>query len=90
MRNLRQALLEGTPDRTCKKCGLRAATSPAALKQRVADMLESMTLPPDFDEALYLAANPDVRAACIDPALHFQQFGRLEGRPLRPAPAPVK
>jgi len=90
MRNLRRALLEGTPDRTCQNCGLRAATSPAALKQRVAEMLESITLPPDFDESLYLAANPDVRAARIDPALHFLRFGRLEGRPLSPAPAPVK
>jgi Iron-sulfur cluster-binding domain len=90
MRNLRRALLEGTLDHTCQKCGLRAPTSPAALTQRVAEMLQSMTLPPDFDESLYLAANPDVRAASIDPVLHFLRFGRLEGRPISPASAPVK
>lgn len=41
-------------------------------------------LPPDFDPALYLAANPDVKAAGADPAAHYLQFGRREGRKLRP------
>jgi SAM-dependent methyltransferase len=44
-----------------------------------------------FDEALYLAANPDVDAAVragITPsgAQHYEQFGEREGRPLAPGP----
>jgi hypothetical protein len=41
-------------------------------------------LPPDFDPALYLAANPDVKAAEVDPVAHYLQFGSREGRKLRP------
>jgi hypothetical protein len=44
-------------------------------------------LPRDFDPALYLAANPDVKAAGADPAAHYLQFGRREGRKLRPVQA---
>ena len=40
-----------------------------------------------FDEAAYLAANPDVAAAVSQGLLssaqqHYEQFGRFEGRPL--------
>jgi hypothetical protein len=41
-------------------------------------------LPPDFDPELYLEANPDVRAAGVDPVAHYLKFGRREGRKLRP------
>ncbi|ALN73528.1 hypothetical protein [Aureimonas sp. AU20] len=34
----------------------------------------------DFDASWYLANNPDVAAAGINPLTHFQQFGILEGR----------
>ena len=33
-----------------------------------------------FDTSYYLAQNPDVRAAGVDPLLHFEQFGWKEGR----------
>ena len=33
-----------------------------------------------FDPAQYLAANPDVAAAQVDPLAHFLQFGASEGR----------
>ena len=34
----------------------------------------------DFDAAWYLANNPDVAAAGVDPFKHFQQYGILENR----------
>ncbi len=40
-------------------------------------------LPADFDGAAYLNANPDVKAAKVDPAQHWLEFGCNEGRPLR-------
>ncbi len=43
------------------------------------------SLPPDFDSALYLEANPDVAAAGADPEMHYMVFGALEGRALRPS-----
>ena len=41
-------------------------------------------LPDDFDDEAYLDANPDVRAAGVDPRLHFVQYGIHEKRKLRP------
>jgi len=41
-------------------------------------------LPPNFDPALYLAANEDVRKANVDPVMHYRLYGHKEGRPLRP------
>lgn len=35
---------------------------------------------PDFDSAFYLRAYPDVAAAAMNPALHFEMYGRSEGR----------
>jgi hypothetical protein len=35
---------------------------------------------PNFNTDNYLAANPDVEAANIDPLLHFLQHGAFEGR----------
>jgi hypothetical protein len=40
-------------------------------------------LPPGFDAAAYLRANPDVASANIDAAQHWMNFGYREGRPLR-------
>lgn len=33
-----------------------------------------------FDRAYYLAANPDVAAAGVDPLAHYNAYGRFEGR----------
>lgn len=43
------------------------------------------TLPADFDPAAYLALNPDVRAAGVDPAEHWLAHGVAEGRRWRAA-----
>lgn len=40
-------------------------------------------VPPEFDKAAYLKANPDVAAAKVDPVKHWLEFGYREGRPLR-------
>jgi FkbH-like protein len=37
-------------------------------------------LPADFDGAVYLDLNPDVRAANVNPSDHYLAFGRSEGR----------
>jgi SAM-dependent methyltransferase len=41
-------------------------------------------LPEDFDERLYLLANPDVASAGVNPKYHYLEHGRREGRKLRP------
>ena len=41
-------------------------------------------MPAQFSPVLYLAANPDVRAAGIDPVVHYLEFSAREGRKLRP------
>lgn len=43
------------------------------------DVLVPVT-PRTFDPVLYRLANPDVAQAGADPALHFEAFGRTEGR----------
>jgi cyclopropane fatty-acyl-phospholipid synthase-like methyltransferase len=40
-------------------------------------------IPADFDSAAYLAAHPDVKAAGMDAAFHYRNWGRTEGRRLR-------
>ena len=40
-------------------------------------------LPKDFDRKAYLKANPDVKAAKVDPVQHWLTYGYKEGRPLR-------
>ena len=40
--------------------------------------------PTGFDAAAYLLANPDVAAAGMNAAKHYRQFGKREGRRLRP------
>lgn len=42
-------------------------------------------LPPGFDPDLYYAANPDVKLSGMGAAQHWVQYGKDEGRPLRPA-----
>ena len=42
----------------------------------------ALELPPGFDPAAYLAANPDVAAAGADPQQHYLQYGFREGRKL--------
>ncbi|ESS41290.1 Phytanoyl-CoA dioxygenase [Burkholderia cenocepacia KC-01] len=42
------------------------------------------SLPADFDPEQYLSANPDVRAAGVDPATHYLSHGWREMRSLRP------
>lgn len=44
----------------------------------VGDQLRA--LPADFDAARYLALHPDVKAAGIDAASHYRDYGRREGR----------
>ncbi|QXE07175.1 hypothetical protein BJG93_08595 [Paraburkholderia sprentiae WSM5005] len=41
-------------------------------------------IPPDFDPAQYLLANPDVAKVGEDPVLHYRLHGWREGRRLRP------
>jgi hypothetical protein len=40
-------------------------------------------LPENFDPKAYLKANPDVKAAKMDPVQHWLTYGYKEGRPLR-------
>lgn len=37
-------------------------------------------VPDDFDPARYLALNPDVADAGVDPVGHYLEYGRREGR----------
>lgn len=47
----------------------------------------TVTLPADFDREYYLEANPDVKAAGVDPAQHYITHGYKEGRQyVRPDP----
>lgn len=45
--------------------------------------LSAYQLPGNFDASAYLAANPDVAKAGVDPARHYLEFGRREGRRLK-------
>lgn len=89
-RALRRDLLTGKPDAVCRNCGLRGVTTPANLRRKVAALRDSLHTPEGFDAAAYLEANPDVRDAGLDPVRHYLDWGRIEGRPLRPqVPAPA-
>jgi glycosyltransferase involved in cell wall biosynthesis len=46
-------------------------------------------LPPGFDGARYLALNPDLQGAAIDPVQHYLQYGRHEGRRFEQPPSVV-
>ncbi|MCA0998662.1 rhamnan synthesis F family protein [Alloyangia pacifica] len=39
---------------------------------------------PEFSSRGYLAANPDVAAAAVNPLLHYEDYGRAEGRAVQP------
>ncbi|CAB3765912.1 hypothetical protein B7G54_14015 [Burkholderia puraquae] len=43
------------------------------------------SLPPDFSAEAYLQLHPDVRAAGVDPAQHYLEHGKREGRRYLPA-----
>lgn len=53
-------------------------------KERDASLPAIDAIPEDFDERQYLLANPDVAAAGLDARQHYLQYGRREGRRLRP------
>jgi glycosyltransferase involved in cell wall biosynthesis len=48
----------------------------------------SQFLPDGFDGAVYLGLNPDVAASGIDPATHYLNHGRSEGRRFSPPDIP--
>ncbi|WP_260853950.1 class I SAM-dependent methyltransferase [Paraburkholderia sp. BCC1886] len=48
------------------------------------DTTVSVVVPYDFDGDAYLAANPDVAAAGVDPVEHYLRHGQHENRPLKP------
>jgi hypothetical protein len=82
-RTLRHDLLSGNPDSDCRGCGLRGATTPDALQEKVRVLRRGIAPPPDFDPVMYLESNPDVKSAGVEPARHFIDWGRLEGRMIR-------
>jgi Iron-sulfur cluster-binding domain len=89
IRALRASLLGGALDRVCWNCTMRAPTTPAALTDRVSQLLAEVAVPGGFEPATYLQANPDVARQNIDPSKHFLDHGRFEGRRLRPGPRSV-
>jgi len=89
VRALRAALLGGALDRTCADCTMRAPTTPAALTERVAQLLAEVAVPPAFEPGAYLRANPDLAGKNVDPIQHFLAHGRFEGRRLLPGPRSV-
>ena len=84
MIKLRKELLLGEPEGNCVDCRLRGPGTVEDLRQRVAALIEETKPPPEFQPEAYLAANPDVARAAIDPSQHFSAWGRLEGRRLFP------
>ena len=46
----------------------------------------ALDYPSGWSSADYLAANPDVAAAGVDPVSHWMHYGFRENRPLHPAP----
>lgn len=58
--------------------------APGLHYQDLVVLRKEQPLPADFDPAAYLMANADVRNAGMNPFLHYREFGRREGRRLRP------
>ena len=56
-----------------------------AVLEKVQDDIDltAYKLPDNFDASAYLEANPDVAKAGVDPARHYLEFGRREGRRLK-------
>jgi hypothetical protein len=63
-------------------------SSPRHNAVQVAEPSRNHELPADFDEQLYLRANPDVARARLDPIWHYLNFGKAEGRRLKPLRSP--
>lgn len=62
-----------------------AQTHPDVVARAWGPPADNEAPPPDFNAALYLQANPDVAAVGMDALQHYRQFGRKEGRRLRPS-----
>ncbi|SDQ32710.1 Methyltransferase domain-containing protein [Paraburkholderia fungorum] len=71
---------------TAEATGTAPATRVSGQKYDL-DALEPIAFPPDFDPVDYLAANPDVREAEVDPVSHYRHYGWREGRQIRPSTA---
>lgn len=65
---------------------LRAAAVDPADHYVRAGAFEGRDPGPDFDSMAYYLANPDVAENGWPAAVHYQMYGRSEGRALRPAP----
>lgn len=66
-----------------------SAGAPASAPSAASRFRTHPLLPADFDPAAYLALNPDLVAAKVDPFQHYVLFGNAEGRPYRQASEPV-
>ena len=53
-------------------------------REVIADAVGGRGLPKDFDGKAYLKANPDVARARVNPAKHYLEHGKIEGRKLKP------
>ncbi len=82
--DLRRALLAGELDDDCRNCGLRDIIKTEEFAEKIQELRHAVAVPADFDSDAYLQANPDVQAAAASPEQHFMQWGRLEGRRLKP------
>lgn len=63
-----------------------AAAAPASASNFASRFRNHPGLPADFDPEAYLAANPDLVEARVDPFQHFVQFGHAEGRIYKSTP----
>ncbi|MCX4140334.1 phytanoyl-CoA dioxygenase family protein [Paraburkholderia sp. SEWSISQ10-3 4] len=66
-----------------KYCGYDIPGEFVELATRLQQIDRAAPLPADFDAAEYLAANPDVMAAGVDPIHHYRYFGAREGRAIK-------
>ena len=80
-------VLESSPfihraSRAVLRAGWRTATLPRRIRERriLQAQLRTLTASPLFDRDWYLAQNPDVAAAGLDPAEHYLKRGAAEGR----------
>lgn len=83
LRAVSTVMLNGTASRSLK--GRLAALVPAAIRLR--KQMARLRRARIFDAEAYLAANPDVAEAGVDPLWHYLNHGIDEGRQLQPAPA---
>lgn len=78
LREVSSVLLNGSISRTLK--GRLAALMPA--RMRLSKQKERLKNTGTFNPDAYLAANPDVAQAGLDPLRHYIEHGIAEGRPL--------